>query len=71
MAKKEQTLEEIFTELEDVIKTMEQGDVSLEESFGLYHKGMGMLKECNDKIDKVEKKMLVLDQEGETHEFEQ
>lgn len=46
MAKKEQTLEEIFTELEDVIKTMEQGDVSLEESFGLYHKGIDMLKEC-------------------------
>lgn len=70
MAKKEQTLEEIFTELEDVIKTMEQGDVSLEESFGLYHKGIDMLKECSGKIDKVEKKMLVLDQEGETHEFE-
>ena len=70
MDKKEETLEEIFTQLESVIKTMEQGDVSLEETFDLYHKGMNMLKSCNDKIDKVEKKMLILDDKGEAHEFE-
>lgn len=50
---------------------MEAEDISLEESFELYHKGMDMLKSCNDKIDKIEKKMLVLDEEGEVHEFEQ
>ena len=70
MDKKEETLEEMFTQLESVIKTMEQGDVSLEDTFDLYHKGMNMLKSCNDKIDKVEKKMLILDDKGEAHEFE-
>lgn len=70
MDKKEETLEEMFTQLESVIKTMEQGDASLEETFDLYHKGMNMLKSCNDKIDKVEKKMLILDDKGEAHEFE-
>lgn len=70
MDKKEETLEEMFTQLESVIKTMEQGDVSLEETFDLYHRGMNMLKSCNDKIDKVEKKMLILDDKGEAHEFE-
>lgn len=70
MDKKEETLEEMFTQLESVIKTMEQGDVSLEETFDLYHKGLNMLKSCNDKIDKVEKKMLILDDKGEAHEFE-
>ena len=70
MDKKEETLEEMFTQLESVIKTMEQGDVSLEETFDLYHKGMNMLKSCNDKIDKVEKKMLILDDKGEAHEVE-
>ena len=70
MDKKEETLEEMFTQLESVIKTMEQGDVSLEETFDLYHKGMNMLKSCNDKIDKVEKKMLILDDKGEAHELE-
>lgn len=70
MDKKEETLEEMFTQLESVIKTIEQGDVSLEETFDLYHKGMNMLKSCNDKIDKVEKKILILDDKGEVHEFE-
>lgn len=71
MTEKEQNLEALFSQLEDVISRMEQGDVSLEESFSLYHKGMDTLKKCNEKIDKVEKKILVLDSEGETHEFEQ
>ncbi len=66
----ELTLEETFAGLEEVIRTMEQGEISLEESFNLYHKGVDMLKSCNDKIEKVEKKMLILDNEGAAHEFE-
>ena len=63
------TLEETFAGLEEVIQKMERGDISLEESFQLYHKGMEMLKSCNDKIDKVEKQMLILDEEGAAYEF--
>lgn len=63
------TLEQIFTGLEEVIQKMEQGDVSLEDSFKLYHKGMDMLKSCNDKIDKIEKQMMILDEGGNLHEF--
>ena len=63
------TLEELFVQLEDAIRKMENEDISLEDSFSLYHKGMDMLKLCNEKIDKVEKKMLVLDEEGDAHEF--
>ena len=48
---------------------MEEGEISLEESYQLYHQGMDMLKACNSKIDKVEKKMQLLDEEGEEHEF--
>lgn len=65
----EQSLEEIFSDLEQTIKKMEEGEISLEESFQLYHQGMDMPKACNSKIDKVEKKMLLLDEEGEEHEF--
>ena len=59
----DQSLEEIFSDLEQTIKEMEDGEISL------YHQGMDMLKACNSKIDKVEKKMLLLDEEGEEHEF--
>ena len=64
------TLEETFAGLEEVIKKMEQGESTLEESFQLYHKGMDLLKSCNDKIDKIEKKMLILDEKGAAYEFE-
>ena len=63
------TLEQTFAGLEEVIRKMESGDVSLEESFKLYHEGMDMLKSCNDKIDKIEKQMLILDEGGTLHEF--
>lgn len=70
MAKEEKTLDEMFRELDALIQAMEEPDVSLEDSFMMYHKGIDMLKACNDKMDKIEKQMLVLDNEGETHEFE-
>lgn len=63
------SLEELFTELEDVIHKMEGEDVTLEDSFRLYHRGMDALKQCSERIDEVEKKMLILDEEGVTHEF--
>ncbi|MEY8507950.1 exodeoxyribonuclease VII small subunit [Lachnospiraceae bacterium 42-17] len=66
----EQTLEELFAGLEEVLGAMEEPEVSLEESFGLYHKGMNLLKYCNERLDKIEKRMLVLDEEGEVHEFD-
>ena len=52
----EESLEELFAKLDQVAKELESGDTSLEESFGLYQKGMEMLKLCNEKIDTVEEK---------------
>lgn len=66
---KERSLNDIFGELEEVIKGLEAEDVLLEDSFRLYHSGIDMLRKCSDKVDKIEKEMLVLDEEGETHEF--
>ena len=63
------SLEELFLSLEDTIHKMEEDEISLEDSFKLYHKGIDTLKICSERIDEVEKKMLVLDEEGGTHEF--
>jgi exodeoxyribonuclease VII small subunit len=66
---KDKSLEEVFEELDEVVGKLEESTISLEDSFSLYHKGMELLKACNDKIDKVEKKMLILDENGEQHEL--
>lgn len=63
------SLEELFGQLEDVISKMEEDEVSLEQSFDLYSRGMQLLKQCTKAIDEVEKKVLILDENGECHEF--
>ena len=68
--KKELSLEESFEQLDEMIERLEEDDVPLEESFEIYKKGMEMLKDCNGKIDAVEKKMLQIDADGELREFE-
>ena len=65
----DKSLEEIFEQLDQVVEQLEGANVSLEDSFQLYHKGMELLKVCNDKIDTVEKKMIMLDEDGAEHEL--
>lgn len=67
--KKERTIEETLKDLEELVKKLESGESSLEESFKYYETGMKLVKSCNDKIDKVEKKIIVLEENGEEHEL--
>lgn len=62
---KKPTLEEAFSEIEGIIEQMENPEVSLDESFRLYQRGIEQLKCCNTLLDKVEKKMQVLHTENE------
>ena len=66
---KKENLEEMLDRLDQVIGTLEGEDVSLEEAFGLYDQGMKLIRRCNQTINEVEKKILVLDENGEKHEF--
>lgn len=65
----ETTLETLFADLDNVVEKMESGDTTLEESFQLYQKGISMLKQCNEKIDLIEKQVLILEENGDLHEF--
>ena len=63
------SIEDILSQVEDTIANLEAEDISLEDSFVQYKKGMEFLKVCNEKIDAIEKKVLILNGEGETDEF--
>ena len=72
MAKKKEesiSLEEALVRLEETVEKLQQEDVSLEESFHLYKQGMDYVKICSETIDQVEKKVLVLNQEGSLDEL--
>lgn len=68
-AKKTKTLEVAFDELKGIIDQLEQEDVTLDESFKLYNEGMKLLKFCNESIDKVEKDIIILNENGEANEL--
>ena len=62
--KKKLSLEEAFEKLETVIERL----TSLEESFQAYKEGVSLVQLCNEQIDRVEKEVRVLSQEGEADE---
>lgn len=61
MAAKKMTLEQSFGGLDTIIDELQSGELTLEESFKKYEEGMKLIKNCNDAIDKVEKKLIVID----------
>ncbi len=60
-------IEDNFQELERIITELENDELSLEDSFSRYEKGMKLLKKCDEELDKVEKQLIVL-KEGRADE---
>ncbi len=60
------TIDQKMDELDGIIERMESDEITLEESFELYKKGVGLVKSCNDAIDRVEKEVLKLNDDGST-----
>lgn len=58
--KQDQSIEETFAQLDELLEKLEASDTSLEESFACYEAGMKLVKACSDKIDKVVKQMMIL-----------
>lgn len=69
MENNDMTIEEGFKSLDEMIDKLEGDDISLEESFKIYENGMKLLKVINDKIDTVEKKMQMIDTNGQIGDF--
>lgn len=63
---KEVKFEEIMQELEIIANDLEKGNLSLEESILQFEKGIKLSKQCNDIIEKAERKVnILLQKEGE------
>ena len=60
----ELSLEEALEKLEEAVVKLQSEDISLEESFQVYREGREYVKFCSQTIDQVEKKVLMLNQEG-------
>lgn len=63
-SKKIETVEEGFEILDETVKKLSDETISLEESFAVFEKGMKVLRDVSEKIDRVEEKVQIIN--GET-----
>jgi len=60
------SFEEAFKELEDVVRRLEGGGLTLDETIALFERGMKLAEHCGQKLDEAELKVsqLVPSNEG-------
>lgn len=56
----EMNFEKSITELENIVKTLEGGNLSLDEMVQYFEKGIKLSAECNKLLDEAESKINVL-----------
>ncbi|MBK51918.1 MAG: exodeoxyribonuclease VII small subunit [Gammaproteobacteria bacterium] len=68
--KSEFNFEEALEELERLVSSMEEGELSLEESMKTFEKGVKLTRECQAALKKAEQKVqILLNENGETEAF--
>lgn len=63
------SLEKALEQLDGMIEKLSDRDVPLEETFETYKAGMELLKKCEAQVDLIEKKVMVLNEEGDMDEL--
>ena len=59
----ELTIEESFERLDAILEKMEDEETGLEDSFRLYEEGLKLIRRAEAGIDRVEKKIRILNEE--------
>ena len=57
--------ESAIGELESIVKTLEGGDLSLEQSLELYERGVQLSRFCHTRLEDAERRIEILTQSGE------
>ena len=69
MARKKLTFEEGMQELEEIVRSLEQGQMPLEESFKAFERATALQKSLQEMLDEGDRRIRVLTQSGE-HELD-
>ena len=60
MAEKNKTFETSLMDLEKIVRELEQGDLSLEESLKLFEDGVKLSRQCQERLNQSERRIEVL-----------
>lgn len=55
-----QTFEKSLSALEKIVRQLEEGDLSLEESLKLFEDGVKLSRECQERLNQAERRIEVL-----------
>ena len=59
-AKPEESFEESLERLQELVRALESGDCSLEDSLRKFEEGMALAKACQDRLSQAEQKIEIL-----------
>lgn len=60
MAKKKESFENSLAELEKIVRQLEDGDLSLEDSLELFENGVKLSRECRERLTQAERRIEIL-----------
>lgn len=66
MSNKAQSFEASLEKLEQIVKQLEDGELSLDDSLKLFEEGIKLSRECKERLDQAERRieMLTKDESG-------
>ncbi len=64
------SFEQALAELETLVETMEQGELSLEESLKSFERGVVLTRTCQQALTEAEQKIQILSQNNQDAELE-
>ncbi len=65
MAKAVKSFEAALRRLEEIVETLESGELSLEESIKIFEEGVGLTRTCSKQLEAAEQKVTTLLAEAE------
>ncbi|MBZ4666421.1 MAG: Exodeoxyribonuclease small subunit [Mahella sp.] len=60
MIEDDMTFEKAIRELENIVTSLENGDVALDQAIALFERGMELSRYCSQKLDEAEGKITML-----------
>ena len=57
--------ESAVSELDAIVRKMEEGDLTLEKSMELYERGLQLSRFCHAKLEEAERRIEILNERGE------
>ena len=62
--------EEALLRLEEIVRSLERGESSLDEALSLYEEGVKLARFCNSRLDEAEAKIEIMLDDGQLETLE-